>query len=636
MKEQIADVFALDTETDFLNYIKHLKQYAKKYCIIVASADTPCGPYFTKEIAHMLADIGFEIDLYDKYRCSYVGIKDCGKLVFEEVSATEVIQACVMLDEHKVEVLSAGFNVPYQNQAIIKINDKNYSPSSGRGLSFVIYDKENKCVLDAVNFDTYSQNFACHRPSQIRKGVEKYALEHPDVTLVGFSWPAFPTENLTENERFILNNAIGRTTILSNLDKPVFAINNYYNPEEIVELLNAPKSYHDVYGVRRFEDMFGKRVNIRGGHRVTVNQPKNPKKTIYMIGGCGVFGIGAADEHTIASFLQDLLNETFPEYEICIQNYGFFLAELKDAQTNEVLKILNSLPVKKGDIILCNFSVGQGRPYIDLSQIANQERDFEVFTDTMHLTPHGYVLMAHKLFEGLMSLNLLNDTNDGVEGVKQEVYGFNEEECVELAEYKKELTDFYNEMFTPTIGSIVMNCNPFTLGHRYLVEEALKQCDYLAIFVVQEDKSIFPFEDRLRLVSEGVADLPNVMVIPSGRFIISSLTFSEYFNKSELQEREIDTSMDILIFAKEIAPCLHITKRFAGEEPFDKITKQYNESMESILPEYGIEFVEIPRKQSNDEVISASRVRKLLEERDFAAIKELVPESTFKYLVEKW
>lgn len=633
MKEQIADVSVLDTETNFLNYIKLLKQYAKNYCIMVASADTPCGPYFTKEIAHMLVDIGFEINLYDKYRCSYVGIIDCGKLVYEEVSATEVIQACVMIDKHKVEMLSAGFNVPHANKAIIKINDKNCAPGGGRGLSFVVYDKENDCVLDAVNFDTYSQNFACLRPSQIRKGVEKYALEHPDVTLIGFGWPAFPTKNLTENESFILNNAVGRMTILNNLDKPIFAINNYYNAEEIVELLNAPKSYHDIHGVRRFEDMFGKRVNIRGGHRVTVNQPKNPKKTIYIIGGCGVFGIGAADEHTIASFLQDLLNETFPESRICVQNYGFYLAELKDAQTNEVLKILNSLPVKKGDIILANFSVASGMPVIDLSQIFNVQRDFEVFIDTTHVTPHGYVLMAHKLFEGLMSLNLLEETSNNADSENQEAYGFDEADCNELEEYKKELTDFYNEMFTPVIGSIVMNCNPFTLGHRYLIEEALKQCDYLAIFVVQEDKSIFPFEDRLRLVSEGVADLPNVMVIPSGRFIISSLTFSEYFNKSELQERVIDTSMDIVIFAKEIAPCLHITKRFAGEEPFDKVTKQYNESMESILPEYGIEFVEIPRKRSNDEVISASRVRKLLEERDFSAIKELVPESTFKYLM---
>ena len=633
MKEKIDAVFVLDSETDFLNYIKLLRRYVKKYCIMIASADTPCGPYFTKEMAYMLMDLGFKINLYDKYRCSYVGILDCGKLVFEEVSATEVVQTCVMIGEDKVEMLSAGFNVPYVNNATIKINGKNHSPGGGRGLSFVIFDKENNSVLDAVTFDTYSQNFICHRPSQIRKGVEKYVLEHPEVSLIGFSCPAFPTENLTENERFILDNAVGRGTILSNLDKPVFAINKYYNAEEIVELLCAPKSYHDINGVRRFEDMIGKRVSIRGGHRVTVNQPKNPKKTIYIIGGCGVFGVGAADEHTIASFLQDLLNETFPEFKICVQNYGFFLAELKDAQTNEVLKILNSLPVKNGDIVLCNFSVAPGMPFINLSQISNEERDFEIFTDMIHLTPHGYVLMAHKIFEGLMSLNLLNDKD---EGERQEVYGFNEGECNELAEYKKELTEFYNEMFTPTIGSIVMNCNPFTLGHRYLIEEALKQCDYLAIFVVQEDKSVFPFEDRMRLVSEGVADLQNIMVIPSGRFIISSLTFSEYFNKSEMQERVVDTSMDIVIFAKEIAPCLHITKRFAGEEPFDKVTKQYNESMKSILPEYGIEFVEIPRKRSNDEVISASRVRKLLEERDFSAVKELVPDSTFKYLIENY
>ena len=236
-----------------------------------------------------------------------------------------------------------------------------------------------------------------------------------------------------------------------------------------------------------------------------------------------------------------------------------------------------------------------------------------------------------------MELNLLNNEDNDDTDSRKETYGFEGEELSELENYKKQLIDFYNEKFSITIGSIVMNCSPFTLGHRYLIEQALKECDYLAVFVVQEDKSNFAFEDRLRLVSEGVADLPNVMVIPSGRFIISSLTFSEYFNKSELQEREIDTSNDILIFAKEIAPCLHITKRFAGEEPLDKVTKQYNESMKKILPEYGIQFVEIPRvKSDNDEVISASRVRKLLEQKDFVSIKKLVPESTYKYLIERF
>ncbi len=181
-----------------------------------------------------------------------------------------------------------------------------------------------------------------------------------------------------------------------------------------------------------------------------------------------------------------------------------------------------------------------------------------------------------------------------------------------------------------------MNCNPFTLGHRYLIEKALEQCSFLILFLVEEDKSFFSFEDRLKLVDEGTKDIPNLAIIPSGRFVLSSLTFSDYFNKSEMQDRIIDTSLDVTVFAREIAPCLHITKRFAGEEPFDNVTRQYNETMRRVLPEYGIEFVEIPRKEGEDGAISASRVRKLLEKRDFDGLKPLVPDSTFSYLLKKF
>lgn len=139
-------------------------------------------------------------------------------------------------------------------------------------------------------------------------------------------------------------------------------------------------------------------------------------------------------------------------------------------------------------------------------------------------------------------------------------------------------------------------------------------------------------EDRLRLVDEGVADLKNVVVIPSGQFVLSSLTFSKYFNKSELQDRTVDTSLDVTVFAREIAPCLNIKIRFAGEEPLDNITRQYNEAMRKILPEYGIEFIEIPRLEIEGKPVSASRVRALLEEKNFDAIKPLVPERTFQYL----
>lgn len=171
------------------------------------------------------------------------------------------------------------------------------------------------------------------------------------------------------------------------------------------------------------------------------------------------------------------------------------------------------------------------------------------------------------------------------------------------------------------IGALVMNCNPFTLGHQYLVEYAAAKVARLYIFVVEEDRSEFPFADRIELVRQGVKNFPNVEVLPSGKFIISQQTFSGYFNKSELQDVVIDASEDVEIFAREIAPTLGITIRFAGEEPTDNVTRQYNETMKKILPRYGIEFCEIPRRKMGGEPISASHVREALKADDFDKIK---------------
>ena len=177
-----------------------------------------------------------------------------------------------------------------------------------------------------------------------------------------------------------------------------------------------------------------------------------------------------------------------------------------------------------------------------------------------------------------------------------------------------------------------MNCNPFTFGHQYLVEYAAAKVTRLYIFVVEEDRSAFPFKDRIELVRQGVKHIPNVEVLPSGKFIISQQTFSGYFNKAELQDVAVDSSEDVEIFAKEIAPTLGITIRFAGEEPTDNVTRQYNETMKRILPRYGIEFCEIPRKVFGEEIISASSVRAALQVGDFEKIKQLVPDSTLNYL----
>jgi [citrate (pro-3S)-lyase] ligase len=54
--------------------------------------------------------------------------------------------------------------------------------------------------------------------------------------------------------------------------------------------------------------------------------------------------------------------------------------------------------------------------------------------------------------------------------------------------------------------------------------------------------------------------------------------------------------------------------------------------MKKVLPKYGVEFYEIPRKEVDGEVVSASRVRKLLETSDWREISNLVPYTTLKYL----
>ena len=168
------------------------------------------------------------------------------------------------------------------------------------------------------------------------------------------------------------------------------------------------------------------------------------------------------------------------------------------------------------------------------------------------------------------------------------------------------------------------------------VEYAASRVRHLFIFVVQEDRSFFPFKDRFELVKAGTADLPNVTVLPSGEFIISALTFSGYFQKSSIQDRIIDPSLDVELFAKEIAPALGITIRFAGEEPLDTITRQYNLTMQTILPQHNVDFEVIPRLEKGGDVISASRVRNLLKAQDFKSIATLVPKTTLIYLDKKF
>jgi phosphopantetheine adenylyltransferase len=265
----------------------------------------------------------------------------------------------------------------------------------------------------------------------------------------------------------------------------------------------------------------------------------------------------------------------------------------------------------------------------------NESKEF-IFINFHHYTKRGLRIIANEIIHNLENFDFFDDSyiETIAPDVKKAEFNYLDnligEVLVGIDEYAAELQTHKKPGKS---GAIVMNCNPCTNGHMHLIRTAAAQVDNLIIFVVEEDKSDFLFEDRIAMVRENCKDIKNVTILPSGKFIISTLTFPEYFIKAELLPNEKPSvTLDVTAFAVKIAPALGITVRFAGEEPFDEVTREYNREMQSILPFYGVDFIEIPRAQLGGAPISASRVRKLLEEKDYETIKTLVPEATYDFL----
>lgn len=181
-------------------------------------------------------------------------------------------------------------------------------------------------------------------------------------------------------------------------------------------------------------------------------------------------------------------------------------------------------------------------------------------------------------------------------------------------------------------AALVMNANPFTLGHQYLVETAAAACDTLHLFVLSEDASLVPFGVRKKLVQEGIAHIPNAVLHDSGPYIISNATFPSYFLKDEEKVIEGHARLDLAVFTK-IAEALNVSARYVGEEPTSQVTGLYNEIMARELPKAGIQCHIIQRKEAGGRAISASTVRQAIQAEDWETLKTLVPETTYRYFV---
>ncbi|MCI5987838.1 MAG: triphosphoribosyl-dephospho-CoA synthase [Prevotella sp.] len=232
----------------------------------------------------------------------------------------------------------------------------------------------------------------------------------------------------------------------------------------------------------------------------------------------------------------------------------------------------------------------------------------------------------------------ISNTVEALKKIKEESEKYKEynKECKEDSKKCKENTSYLNTStpqhlnttMQPT-GCIVMNCNPFTLGHRYLIEQAAKQVERLYVMVVKEDCSLFAYTERKAMVEQGVADIENVSVIDGSDYAISRATFPTYFLKRLDDAADTQMLLDLDLFRRHIAPALGATVRFVGTEPTDQLTRRYNQLMHEALKDVH----EINRLEKDGNAVSASRVRKAMEEGDMNTIRQLVPPTTLPYII---
>lgn len=180
------------------------------------------------------------------------------------------------------------------------------------------------------------------------------------------------------------------------------------------------------------------------------------------------------------------------------------------------------------------------------------------------------------------------------------------------------------------IAAVVMNANPFTLGHRYLIQQAARENDVVHLFLLSQEAGPIPHQVRRMLVEKGIADLPTVILHETGPYMISSATFPSYFLKDSDQVIRAQAALDLAVFGK-IAACLNIGHRYVGQEPASHVTALYNETMLRKLPEMGIVCHVIPRLERDGQVVSASTVRQRIQQGQVEAIADLVPPETYAF-----
>lgn len=538
-----------------------------------------------------LADIGKVFsENADMVFCIYKGDKYCAYLDWTEsvmLSSQKELMECI--DAKSDHEWVDGFEMDKIEYLFCKYQDTTIFLEKPSIMSKEIWAVNKIDVCGYVDVDNV--NFSLYLKLK-QKGIKVYIVNIPSEIKSVYG----PFCRLMLTERWIKGTEdIDKREITSNLKR-------------ITEL-----SYEE-YSSEVLDTLPSRRQNKRLGNT-------SARRTIFLIGPCIVTGYSPSEKY-MAEILNSLLEKNGVSYRIIKINNTFF--------PNEIMEY----DICQNDIVIF---LGAGLSYKDYDLTEDYEQYDGIknlcTNSTLHVSRAGCELIANAVIRDIIIPN--NNDSDIIKD-KQVLHAaekgqFQFETEYEIKMYLKQIK-IPRYMRVGNNGAIVMNANPFTIGHRQLVEYAASQVDRLFIFVVEEDASFFSFEERFEMVFQGTKDIKNIIVIASGNFIISNKTFYDYFTKENDNGKKIDASKDILIFARYIVPYLNIKKRFVGEEPTDKVTEQYNEQMKKILPDYGCELIEVPRFKSENRIISGSVVRKALQEKNIYYLQNVLPAVSFNYI----
>lgn len=534
---------------------------------------------------------------------------------------------------------AAGWSVGGMIAALKFENISSVNLSEYDKIIFLIAGRLSQNIPNAIYLNQLTNYFISRAYLEIP--VLHFMQRHPKVKLIVTNFPQQPQIDDEEFNKYLYDFSLPK--IIS--QNPNVHVKNHfdklgYTNEEVRNLILGPRRITNLDGSTSMEDNPHPLVRVEKNQRLTAYQPEKFVNKIYFVGSCNQYGVNAPFDKTIESYLQKMLNNNNFPYRVENESRHYF------NRYQDFFYNLIKLDPKPGDIIFVAVNdilpITQGIPFIDVSKAFDGYDPKDLWVLKAHANEKGYKILAEFYFDVLVKNNFLKNIEIKYPappppprrfGIPKEnsspantLFDFEELEAHKQKLREKRLK----------IGCLTINANPFHLGHEYLVQYAASRVHKLFILVDQEDKTDFSFTDRFELVKRGTAQFPNVEVLPSSKFFASMQTFSGYFNKESLQDVYVDSTDNAEMFAAEIAPSLGVTIKFDGEEPRDNVTRQYHDNLRTLLPRYGIEYCEIPRKEINGEVISAKTVRAALKVGDFEKISKLVPKTTLEFLRQNY